>query len=114
MQLTLDAQPRSGGPVVVRAPGHFVAANASAMHALLLDAIERGDCHAVDLDCTDTHYMDSAAIGAVIAAHKRFSSVGGEIRWTGVSDEIASLLEVTRVDRLMFVRRRPLATRGTA
>ena len=101
--------PPSGGPVVVRAPAHFVASNASAMHALLLDAIARGDTRAVDVDCSDTHYIDSAAIGAVIAAHKEFARAGGEIRWSGVSDEIASLLELTRVDRLMFVRRRSVA-----
>lgn len=104
MQLILDCQPCERQCSIVRAPWEFTASTASGVHRELIAALVAG-CQTINLDCSETRHIDSAAIGAVIAAHRSFVKEGGEIRWSEVNDDVASLLELTRVDRLMFVKR---------
>jgi anti-anti-sigma factor len=60
------------------------------------DFLEQGIRHAV-IDLHKVNYLNSTGIGAIISAHTTFRKNGGDIRLIGLSDNVQSLLAITRL-----------------
>jgi len=66
------------------------------LHEIVGDFLEQGIRHVV-IDLHKLNYLNSTGIGAIIRAHSTFRKNGGDIRLTGLSDNVQSLLAITRL-----------------
>jgi anti-sigma B factor antagonist len=69
-----------------------------AMDALLSEKQTR-----VILDLTRTSKVDSAGLGKIVNCLSRLKTAGGVLHLAGVSEMVAGLLKMTKVDRLVKV-----------
>jgi anti-sigma B factor antagonist len=99
MKFTED---RSGGVTVLR-PMHtrLDASTAPALREVMIDRISTGE-QSIILDLGGVTFMDSSALGALIAAAKRLSPTG-TIAVAGLAAPLARLFSVTRMDRVFSV-----------
>jgi anti-sigma B factor antagonist len=65
--------------------------------------LERGTRHLV-LDLSGLSYVDSAALGEIVAARRRAGARGGQIVLAGPSGKVRDLVELTRLDALVDIR----------
>ena len=63
-------------------------------------AIEKG-AHWLVLEMSGVPYLDSAGLGALVHAAGLAQERGGTLRLAGVTEKVASLLRLTRVDTLL-------------
>lgn len=66
------------------------------LRAAVGDFLEQGIRRAV-IDLHKVNYLNSTGIGAIISAHTTFRKNGGDLRLTGLSDNVQSLLVITRL-----------------
>ena len=86
--------------VVVLAPsGQVDLFTAPQFRARLLDAVDR-DVRTVIVDLSETEYMDSSALAALVTARTRFAGRGGRIVVAGCSDDLASRFRITGLHTL--------------
>jgi anti-sigma B factor antagonist len=99
MKITED---RSGGVMVIR-PMHarLDASSAPALREALIERISRGELSIV-VDLGEVTFMDSSALGALIAAAKRLGPTG-TIGVAAMTGPVAKLFSVTRMDRVFSV-----------
>ena len=55
------------------------------------------------LDLTAVDFIDSACLGALIAVTRRLREQGGDIKISGLSAEVKSIFQITRLDRVFEV-----------
>lgn len=66
------------------------------LHAALVDFLEQG-IRRVIIDLHRLNYLNSTGIGAIIRAHSTARKNNGDVRLTGLSDNVQSLLAITRL-----------------
>jgi anti-sigma B factor antagonist len=76
--------------------------DAEQFEAAVRKLLESGDRKFV-LDATGLEYIDSAGIGALVAALTNVKKAGGELRLAGAKDRIVRLFAMTGVDKLLSV-----------
>ena len=91
------------GRLTVLRPLHprLDASTATALREALIDRISRGDLSII-LDLGEVTFMDSSALGALIAAAKRLGPTG-TIAVAAMAAPVAKLFAVTRMDRVFSV-----------
>lgn len=62
--------------------------------------LDQGDRRFV-LDATGLEYLDSAAVGALVASLSNVKKAGGELRLAGASPRIMRVFQITGVDKLI-------------
>lgn len=95
---------RSTGLTVLR-PMHtrLDASAAPALREALIDRISQGE-QTIILDLGEVTFMDSSALGALIAAAKRLGPTG-TIAVAAMSNPVAKLFSMTRMDRVFSVNK---------
>lgn len=89
-----------GGVPVVTTPPEMDMVNAPKLEAALLEAASGG--HGVLVaDMTRTRFCDSAALHALVAAHKRAQAEGGELLLVIGSAAVRRLFEITGADQVI-------------
>jgi len=91
---------RKGSTTVVRTPPVLVITNRHELKQLILNALEGGDRQFV-IDLRETAYVDSSGLGALVAIRKRVVQQGGELWLAHLSDDLAQLLSLTKLDTLL-------------
>lgn len=76
-------------------------AEAPALRSALLGQIEQGVQHLV-LDLSDVDFLDSSALGALIATAKRIAPLG-RFGVSGVRPAVARLFALTHMDRVFSI-----------
>lgn len=100
MNITED---RSGGICVLRPKlARLDASVASALRDALIERISRGE-QTIILDLGEVTFMDSSALGALIAAAKRLGPTG-TIAIAAMAAPVAKLFTLTRMDRVFLVK----------
>lgn len=66
------------------------------LRSAVADLLEQGIRRAV-IDLRRVNYVNSAGIGAIIAAHTTFRRNGGDLRLAGLADNVQSILVITRL-----------------
>ena len=96
--MTVKASTRnSGGIGIIEIRGSVAGdGDADALRAVAGDFLEQGIRHAV-IDLKKANYLNSSGIGSIIATHTTFRKNGGDVRLTGLSDNVQSLLVITRL-----------------
>jgi len=93
---------RNDDVLTVAVDGHLVVANRQEFKQLVLDEVEQG-ARRVLIDFTDTGYIDSSGLGALVSLGKRIREHGGELRLSGLNEDLRTLFELTRLDTLFHL-----------
>ena len=89
-----------GDVPVVAAPEEIDITNAEGLRAALGQAA--GDGHeTLVVDLTRTRFCDSAAIHALVDAHKRARATGGQVRLAVSGGAVPRIFEITGIDRML-------------
>ena len=83
--------------VTIRLPEWLITANRGELRQLALDALEDG-ARRFTVDLSDTTYIDSSGLGALVAVSKRIHEQRGRIRLLHPSEDVRSLLRLTNLD----------------
>jgi anti-sigma B factor antagonist len=92
-QLVLDVQQRAGS-TLVRIAGDLDAATAPDLADLCRSVHAHGDRDVV-IDLTDTSFLDSSGLRALVGARRLFGDGGGSLRLAHPSEPVIRLLEIT-------------------
>jgi anti-sigma B factor antagonist len=55
------------------------------------------------IDCTQTGYIDSSGLGALVSLSKKVREQGGELRIAGLNEDLRALFELTKLDTLFHI-----------
>ena len=90
---------REGEKVVVAVEGQLIAGNRQQLRDAVLPEIDRGARHFI-IDFSDTGYIDSAGLGALVSLSKRIREADGTLRLTNLNEDMRTLFELTKLDTL--------------
>ncbi len=96
----------SSGVLLVRVDGQLVVGNRNELKDLMQRNIESGERRFV-LDFGDTGYIDSSGLGALVSIARKVREEGGDIRLSGLNDDLRSLFELTKLDTLFVISETP-------
>ena len=91
-----------GGAVVVRVEGQLIVGNRQELKDLIGGALARGERKFL-IDFAQTGYIDSSGLGALVSLSKRVRELGGELRLSGLNEDLRSLFELTKLDTLFAI-----------
>jgi len=57
----------------------------------------------IDVDLSQTRFVDSSGLGALIALHKTMSARGGSLRILNPAPNVLQILELTRLHRVFEI-----------
>jgi anti-sigma B factor antagonist len=101
------SQSRDGsGVTVVKVEGQMVVGNRQELKDLVFAALDKGD-RRILIDFSQTGYIDSSGLGALVSISKRVREAGGELRLSGLNEDLRSLFELTKLDTLFAIAETP-------
>ena len=87
-----------GEVVVVSVVGQLVVGNRQEFKQLVLDEMGRASRFLIDF--SETGYVDSSGLGALVSLNKRLRETGGALRLAALNEDLRTLFELTRLDTL--------------
>src|SRR5918999_2533616 len=96
----------AGGVLVVRVEGQLIVGNRHELKDLIQSALDKGERRLL-IDFSRTGYIDSSGLGALVSISKRVREAGGELRLSGLNDDLRSLFELTKLDTLFAITETP-------
>ncbi len=101
------SQSRDGsGVTVVKVEGQMVVGNRQELKDLVFAALDKGE-RRILIDFSQTGYIDSSGLGALVSISKRVREAGGELRLSGLNEDLRSLFELTKLDTLFAIAETP-------
>jgi anti-sigma B factor antagonist len=85
---------------VIRLQGRLTMVNAAALRSAVADAVSAGRTRVV-LDLSGCEFMDSSGLGAVIGGLKTARQAGGDLRIAALTPQVATVLQLTNLDRVL-------------
>jgi anti-sigma B factor antagonist len=96
----------SSGVTVVKVEGQLIVGNRQELKDLVGGALERGE-RRILIDFSQTGYIDSSGLGALVSISKRVREAGGDLRLSGLNEDLRSLFELTKLDTLFAIAETP-------
>jgi anti-sigma B factor antagonist len=96
----------SSGVLVVQVDGQLIVGNRHELKDLIQAALDTGERRLL-IDFSRTGYIDSSGLGALVSISKRVRESGGELRLSGLNDDLRSLFELTKLDTLFAITETP-------
>jgi anti-sigma B factor antagonist len=90
------------GVVVVKVDGQLIVGNRHELKDLIQTALD-GGARRLLIDFSGTGYIDSSGLGALVSISKRVREAGGELRLSGLNEDLRSLFELTKLDTLFTI-----------
>ncbi len=90
------------GVTLVVPRGDIDLSTADQVKRTLTQLIDGGQTKLV-LDLADVSYIDSSGLGALVATMKQARAAGGNLRLCGLQDDVRSILEMTRLIKVIAV-----------
>jgi anti-sigma B factor antagonist len=94
------------GVAVLQVEGQLVVGNRQELKDLVQAALDRGERRLL-IDFSRTGYIDSSGLGARVSISKRIREAGGELRLSGLNEDLRSLFELTKLDTLFSIADTP-------
>ncbi|QNN53000.1 STAS domain-containing protein [Nocardioides mesophilus] len=98
--MEIDTKPLGDRSVVLRLDGRLNMVAAPRLKTAVESAVDGGAPRVV-VDLSDVAFMDSSGLGALIAALKRTRQAQGDLRIAGVNAQVATVLKLTNLDRVL-------------
>ena len=96
----------ASGVSVVQVEGQLVVGNRQELKDLVQAALDRGELRLL-VDFSRTGYIDSSGLGALVSISKKIREAGGELRLSGLNEDLRSLFELTKLDTLFAIAETP-------
>ena len=96
----------ASGVTVVQVDGQLIVGNRQELKDLVQAAVDRGE-RRVLIDFSRTGYIDSSGLGALVSISKKIREAGGELRLSGLNEDLRSLFELTKLDTLFAIAETP-------
>jgi anti-sigma B factor antagonist len=93
-----------GDAARITAVRQLAAANANAFRDWIRAELTDGQ-HNIEVDLSETTFLDSSGLGALVALHKTAQGRGGVLRLIHPQPPVQQLLELTRLDQIFEVIR---------
>jgi anti-sigma B factor antagonist len=101
--LELDIDPRDAGTVV--APrGRLTMTSARSFRDTVTEAIGAAQGAVVVVDLSQTEFVDSSGLGALVACLKTARQAGGDLRLAAPTEQATMVLGLTNLDRVLRPR----------
>jgi anti-sigma B factor antagonist len=94
------------GVTVIQVEGQLIVGNRQELKDLVGAALDHGD-RRILIDFSQTGYIDSSGLGALVSISKRVRESGGELRLSGLNEDLRSLFELTKLDTLFAIAETP-------
>jgi anti-sigma B factor antagonist len=104
--MALRESRQGNGVLVVHVEGQLVITNRAELKDLVQERLAAGDRRFV-LDFTQTPYIDSSGLGALVTIARRIREEGGDVRLAGLNDDLRQLFELTKLDTLFSISATP-------
>jgi anti-sigma B factor antagonist len=96
----------ASGVTVVKVDGQLIVGNRQELKDLVFAALDKGE-RRILIDFSQTGYIDSSGLGALVSISKRVREAGGELRLSGLNEDLRSLFELTKLDTLFAIAETP-------
>jgi anti-sigma B factor antagonist len=96
----------TSGVMIVRVEGQLVVGNRNDLKEHLQRLLEKGERRFL-IDFAQTGYIDSSGLGALVALARKVREEGGDLRLSGLNEDLRSLFELTRLDTLFAISETP-------
>jgi anti-sigma B factor antagonist len=96
----------ASGVTVVKVEGQLIVGNRQELKDLVGAALDKGE-RRILIDFSQTGYIDSSGLGALVSISKRVREAGGELRLSGLNEDLRSLFELTKLDTLFAIAETP-------
>jgi anti-sigma B factor antagonist len=96
----------TNGVVIVRVEGQLVVGNRNELKEHLQGLLEKGERRFL-IDFAQTGYIDSSGLGALVALARKVREEGGDLRLSGLNEDLRSLFELTKLDTLFAISETP-------
>ena len=90
----------TGSGTVIRTRGRLDLVAAPALKALITETVHEVGATVV-VDLSETEFMDSSGLGALIAGLRSARQAGGDLRIACVAPQVAAVLKMTNIDRIL-------------
>ncbi len=93
---------QNDGVAILKVEGQLIVGNRAELKGLVQEGLDRGERKFV-IDCTQTGYIDSSGLGALVSLSKKVREQGGELRIAGLNEDLRALFELTKLDTLFHI-----------
>ena len=100
MAFTTSKHP--SGVLIVEVEGQLIVGNRQELKATIQQALDKGEGKLL-VDFAKTGYIDSSGLGALVSISKKVREQGGELRLSGLNEDLRSLFELTKLDTLFAI-----------
>ena len=100
MAFTTSKHP--SGVLIVEVEGQLILGNRQELKATIQQALDNGERKLL-VDFAKTGYIDSSGLGALVSISKKVREQGGELRLSGLNEDLRSLFELTKLDTLFAI-----------
>jgi anti-sigma B factor antagonist len=97
---------QNDGVSILKVEGQLIVGNRQELKGLVQEGLDRGERKFV-IDCTQTGYIDSSGLGALVSLSRKVREQGGEIRIAGLNEDLRALFELTKLDTLFHISPTP-------
>ena len=104
--MTFNVSKERGGVVVVAVDGQLIVGNRQELKQRILDALDAGGRKFL-IDFTRTGYIDSSGLGVLVSLSKKIRDQGGDLRLSGLNEDLKTLFELTKLDTLFAISDTP-------
>ncbi|HUL70351.1 MAG TPA: STAS domain-containing protein [Gemmatimonadales bacterium] len=96
----------SGGVYMVKVEGQLIVGNRQELKSAVQQALDQGERRFL-IDFSRTGYIDSSGLGALVSISKKVREQGGELKLSGLNEDLRSLFELTKLDTLFAIAETP-------
>jgi anti-sigma B factor antagonist len=96
----------ASGVAVLQVEGQLIVGNRQELKELVQAALDQGERRLL-IDFSRTGYIDSSGLGALVSISKKIREAGGELRLSGLNEDLRSLFELTKLDTLFAIAETP-------
>ena len=93
---------QNDGVAILKVEGQLIVGNRAELKGLVQEGLDHGERKFV-IDCTQTGYIDSSGLGALVSLSKKVREQGGELRIAGLNEDLRALFELTKLDTLFHI-----------
>ena len=96
----------ASGVMIVRVEGQLVVGNRNELKEHIQGMLERGERRFL-IDFGQTGYIDSSGLGALVTLARKVREEGGDLRLSGLNEDLRALFELTKLDTLFTIAETP-------
>ncbi|MEJ1154447.1 MULTISPECIES: STAS domain-containing protein [Microbacterium] len=85
---------------VIRLEGRLTAPSVAQFRQTVDELVAAGDVR-VAVDLSATEFVDSSGLGALVGGLKSARLAGGDLRVTGITDQVRNVFKLTNLDRVL-------------